>query len=308
MTVTAPPTTPATTLPTTPWAAGRLHGGGAATLLFGRMFEDPAIELEAFGAPCSVLAIASAGDVPMALAAAGHHVTAVDINPAQIDYARRRLAGGAPRLGQADRVMAAGRAALRPAGWGRRRLERLSGMDDCDEQVAEWRRLTSGPSGVALRALLAPAALKFGYRDAFARPAATLRRQVPGRIERGMAIHRNADNPWAALLLTGGWPDDRPDPAWQNGSIDLALADVVAHLEAVPPGTYDAFTLSNVLDGAPDAFGRRLFSALRHAGRPRAAVVLRSLLAPSSPAEASTALRDRALLWGGIRITTVEQL
>lgn len=303
MTAVAPPTPT-----TTPWAAGRLHGGGAATLLFGRMFEDPAIELEAFGAPCSVLAIASAGDLPMALAAAGHHVTAVDINPAQVDYARRRLAGGAPRPGQADRVMAAGRAALRPAGWGRRRLERLAAMDDCDAQVAEWRRLTSGPSGAALRVLLAPAALKLGYRDAFARPAATLRRQVPGRIERGLAIHRNADNPWAALLLTGAWPDDRPDPPWQNGSIDLAVADVVAHLEAVPPGTYDAFTLSNVLDGAPDEFGRRLFAALRRAGRPGAVVVLRTLLAPASPAEASTAVRDRALLWGGIRITTVEQL
>jgi hypothetical protein len=294
--------------PTTPWSAGRLRGGGAATLLFGRMFEDPAIELEAFGQRRSVLAIASAGDVPMALAAAGHHVTAVDINPAQIDYASARLAGGPPRAGQADRVMAAGRAALRPAGWSRRRLEALRAMDDRDEQVAEWRRLTSGASGAALRALLAPAALKLGYRGAFARPAATLRRQVPDRIERGMALHPNATNPWAGLLLTGRWPDDEPDPAWRNGTIDLAVADVAAHLEEVRAGTYDAFTLSNVLDGTPDEYGRRLFEALRHAGRPGAVVVLRTLLAPASPAEAEAATRDRALLWGGIRITTVEQL
>ena len=294
--------------PATPWSAGRLHGAGAATLLFGRMFEDPAIELEAFGEPCRVLAIASAGDVPMALAAAGHHVTAVDINPAQVSYARKRLAGGAPRPGQADRVMAAGRAALRPLGWGRRRLERLAAMDDCDGQVGEWRRLTSGASGAALRALLAPAALKLGYRDAFARPAATLRRQVPSRIGRGMAAHPNATNPWARLLLTGAWPADRPDPAYEHGSLDLAVADVAAHLEAVPPATYDAFSLSNVLDGAPAAYGRRLFDALRHAGRPGAVVVLRTLLAPATQAEADAALRDRALLWGGIRITTVEQL
>lgn len=296
------------TPPATPWATGRLHGGGGLTLLFGRMFEDPLVELEAFSGRSRILSIASAGDVAMALAEAGHLVTAVDINPAQVAYVRDRLDGGPTRPGQADRLLAAGRTALRVAGWSRTRLERLSAMDDPEAQVAAWRSLTSGPSGLALRALLAPSALRLGYRDDFARSIANLRHDLPLRIERRLGAHSNADNPWARLLLTGRWPEDRPSPSVAPGAVELVVDDVAAHLEAAPAGSYDGFALSNVLDGAPASYRPRLVAALRAAGVPGSVVVLRTLATATSPDDAAAAHRDRALLWGGLVISTVEAL
>ena len=48
---------------TTPWASGRFDAGsGEPRLLFGRTFEDPAIELDLFPVDGEILCIASAGD------------------------------------------------------------------------------------------------------------------------------------------------------------------------------------------------------------------------------------------------------
>jgi hypothetical protein len=49
--------------------------GRSSQLLFGAMYEDPAIELEAFPPQSRVFSIASAGCTARALAAAGHDVT-----------------------------------------------------------------------------------------------------------------------------------------------------------------------------------------------------------------------------------------
>lgn len=71
------------------WRRGRLRGrgrgrpGGGPELLFGRMHEDPALELALFPPRSRVVCIASAGCTAFALAAAGHEVTAVDVNPAR---------------------------------------------------------------------------------------------------------------------------------------------------------------------------------------------------------------------------------
>ena len=111
---------------TTPWAAGRLDGRqGPPRLLFGRTFEDPAIEDGLFPAGGTVLCIASAGDTARALAATGRSVIAVDINGAQIDEVRRRLEGHPARTGAAERLLAVGRALLAPVGWRPARLERF---------------------------------------------------------------------------------------------------------------------------------------------------------------------------------------
>lgn len=274
------------------------------------MYEDPAIELQAFRDQPRVLAVASAGDTALALARAGHLVTAVDINPAQAAYASDRVGGGPPRRGQADRLLALGRLSLRPAGWTRSRLDALAAMTDRPSQVVEWRHLTSGLSGAALRALFAPAMLRLGYRADFARSAASLHRQLPRRIERGMTVHANASNPWARLLLTGAWPErpEAPGIGTGPGSVVVHVDDVASHLEAVPSGTYDALALSNVLDGAPAHERSRLVAAARHAGAPGAVVVLRTLLRAPDASAAATAATDRALIWGGITTSTVEDL
>ena len=101
----------------TPWEAGRFDAkGGPKRILFGRMYEDAAIEQAAFRAGGRVFCIASAGCTAMA-SAPRHRVTAVDINPVQLAYAEQRAAGGADanRLGRARRR-------LRPAAHGAVRL------------------------------------------------------------------------------------------------------------------------------------------------------------------------------------------
>ncbi|HXJ82209.1 MAG TPA: DUF3419 family protein, partial [Candidatus Methylomirabilis sp.] len=73
------------------WRKGRLDDReGPTEILFGRMYEDSAIELGAFRPGARVFCIASAGCTAIALSQR-HEVIAVDINPAQIAYTRRRL-------------------------------------------------------------------------------------------------------------------------------------------------------------------------------------------------------------------------
>ncbi|MCG6494089.1 DUF3419 family protein [Kitasatospora sp. A2-31] len=310
----------ATARPATPWAEGRLLAvqPRCPRILFGRMYEDPAVELAAFPAPgagARVLCIASAGDTAATLAAAGHQVTAVDLNPAQLDYARARLHYGAPAVaGAAERLLSAGRAtagALLPA-WRTSELERFLRLDDLAAQGEHWRRTLDGPGlRLLLTAALRPAgALAVGLRPAFRcvvphRFDAVLR----ARLARGFARHANAPNPWAWRLLLGReqpWtdppsPGPEVDTAGTVPFVRLLLADVVEHLERSPAGHYDAVTLSNVLDGPGPAFARRLRAAVRHAVRPGGVAVLRSIREPG-PSGPGVAAEDRSLLWGVVRV------
>ncbi|WP_395298080.1 DUF3419 family protein [Kitasatospora hibisci] len=309
-----------TARPATPWSEGRLLAvrPRGPRILFGRMYEDPAVELAAFPPPrtgARVLCIASAGDTAAALAAAGHQVTAVDINPAQLDYARARLHYGAPAAaGTAERLLSAGRAtagALLPA-WRKSEVERFVRLDDPAAQDEHWRRSLDGPGiRLLLTAALRPAgALAVGLRPAFRcvvphRFDAVLR----ARLARGFARHPNAANPWAWRLLLGRElpgtdlpaPGQEVDVAGAVPIVRLLLADVVEHLERSPAGHYDAVTLSNVLDGPGPAFARRLRAAVRRAVRPGGVAVLRSIREPG-PAGPGAAAEDRSLLWGVVRV------
>ena len=53
----------------------------------------------------------------------------------------------------------------------------------------------------------------------------------------------------------------------------------VPNLEAVPEGSFDGFTLSNILDGAEDSYRARLFAAVKRAAAPDAAVVVATVRA-----------------------------
>src|SRR5260370_40174669 len=94
---------------TTPWQRGRLDARrGKPRLLFGQMYEDSDIEAEVLPSAWRVFCIASAGSTSMTLAWRGLSVSAVDINPAQLDYVRVLLEGEAPCLWTAGRFLYAG--------------------------------------------------------------------------------------------------------------------------------------------------------------------------------------------------------
>lgn len=269
------------------WAAGRLR-----RLLFGRMYEDHGVELSVFPPGARVLTIASAGDTTAALAAAGHRVTAVDINPVQLAYARQRLAGGPTRTGSAERVLNAGRAAVRallPA-WRPAAMTDFLQLTDVAAQAAYWRDELDRP---AFRALLSAAlrplaaVLPRGLREvAGGRLDAILRR----RVADALGSYPNASNQWARQLFLGAYPDPLP-----VADVDWVCADVVDHLASVPAGWYGAASLSNILDGPPlDG----LAAALRRAVH--GPVVIRTF-GDRSPLPGRR-IPDRALLWGSATV------
>ncbi len=284
----------------TPWSAGRIltAQSGGPRLLFGRMYEDPRIELRAFpAAPARVLCIASAGDMAAALAHAGHEVTAVDVNPRQLAYAASRVTHGAPaRIGTAEHLTAVGRcAAAALPGWRPAELAAFLELDEPARQVAWWRTRLDGPGlrllmGAALRPAGPLAALlRPGFRGVVpARFDAVLRQRLAGTVAR----HPNTDNPLLRLLLVGRVPDPAPVVG-----VRFVHTEVAEHLESVIPGSYDAVTLSNVLDGPGGSYARRLRAAVERAVRPGGVAVLRSFRGSGQPTD------DRCPLWGTVRLT-----
>ena len=287
----------------TAWSAGRLDGvRGPPRVLFGRMYEDSRIELATFGPGTRVFCIASAGCTAMQLAA-GRRVVAVDINPAQLDYAASRLAGGPMVRGRAETLMGFGRPLLAAAGWSARRMRAFLDLAEPAQQVAWWRRdFDTRRFRAGMRVLFSAATLRAGYASPLVaslppRFADVMR----ARMERCFATHPNRDNPFARALLLGELRDDAPVPRPAN--VELVRADAAAYLEAAPAGSFDGFTLSNILDGANATYRDRLFRAVRRAACPGAMVVLRGFGEPASFMTTNRAADDRSMLWGVVWVT-----
>ena len=151
--------------PETPWEGGRIdRRTGGPELLFGQMYEDSAVELEVFEPGGRIFCIASAGCTSFDLAARGDDVTAVDINPAQVAYVRRRLAGEAIERGRIDRRFDRMRQIAPALGWTRAMLERFCDLDDTGEQHEFWRRsLDTRRLRLALAAAFSPRLLRRIY-------------------------------------------------------------------------------------------------------------------------------------------------
>jgi S-adenosylmethionine:diacylglycerol 3-amino-3-carboxypropyl transferase len=261
-----------------------------APLLFGRSYEDAAIELAAFRPQSRVFAIAESGETARALAAAGHHVTAVDINPRQVDYAR----GAAQKDGRVERVLAIGR---RSTGWSAARIREFLALTDLAEQVDYWDRiLDTRRFRFAMDSLLL---LRFAFaRHLTAFLPAHFGNVIRARLRRCWATHSNRINPFAWRLLLGA-----AQPAYNSMvPIEFACDDAAAYLESSLPGSFDAFALSNILDGATTSYCRRLQAAVSRAASPGATVVIRSFAEPHIGVRDNRAAADRSPLWGTVHV------
>jgi len=292
----------------TAWKSGRFdarHGPGE--VLFGRMYEDASIELAAFRPGGRVFCIASAGCTAMSLAWR-HEVVAVDINPVQLAYAERRIAGERTTPGVAERAMNTVRSLAWTVGWSSSKLRTFLDLQVPSAQSSFWhdhldtRRFRAAFDGMlsltALRAVYAEPFLDFLPR----RLGAVLR----GRMERCFARHPNAANPYARALLLGESSEDPPAPA--ASAIRLVHADAATYLEDQPSGSFDAFTLSNILDGADGAYAPRLMAAVKRAAAPGAVCVLRSFREPAGNLPANRAADDRSMLWGVVDVREAASL
>jgi Protein of unknown function (DUF3419) len=284
----------------TSWERGRLDARrGSPRLLFGRMHEDVAIELGAFQPGGRVFCIASAGCTAMALAAE-HEVVAVDLNPAQLAYVERRLAGSSIEDGMAECLLTRARTFWPLLGWDRRRLRAFLELGDPAEQIVFWRgHLENRRFRAALWFLFSLPTLRLVYSaallDSLPPHFGTI---IRSRLERGFARHPNRSNPYARALLSGEY--EPPAPA--RGEIELVQSDAATYLEAQPPRSLDGFALSNILDGANQAYRQRLFRAVQRAAAPDAVVVLRSFREPARAIATNCAAQDRSLLWGVVDV------
>ncbi|MEO6773645.1 MAG: DUF3419 family protein [Kofleriaceae bacterium] len=307
---------------TTPYHLGRLDGrAGSSKVLFGRMYEDAAIELAAFRPDSRVFCIASAGCTAMQLAAQ-HEVVALDINRAQLTYADARLHGAPASRGTAERIMTFARAFAPLVGWTPKRLRAFVELDDPPAQLAIWNtELDTRRLHAAFGALFSVTALRTAY-------ASPLLESLPprlgavmiARMARCFARHPNRTNPYVRALLLGelaaappprnGVPRTGVPRAGsaRAGSIDLVLGDAAAWLELAPVASFDAFTLSNILDGASAAYHRRLVAAVRRAAAPEAVVVSRSFAEPARSLPTNRAAEDRAMLWGIVDVRPASEL
>jgi S-adenosylmethionine:diacylglycerol 3-amino-3-carboxypropyl transferase len=280
----------------TAWTDGRFdQRSGPRLILFGRMYEDSSIEQNVFKAGSRILSIASAGCTAMDLAPR-HQVVAVDINPAQLEYARQRQAGSPAIHGLAEQVMGARRVMAPLVGWSAKRLATFLDLEDPAEQTAFWHQhLNTLRFRISFDRLMSIPVLRNVYASPFlqflpSRFGAVLR----SRMERCFALHSNRSNPYPRALLLGELPPVPKD----HGDIQFVQADVVDFLFSEPEGSYHGFTLSNILDGATAAFQRRLLLALEKAAAPGAIVVLRSFREPVTQSPYNLAATDRSLLWG----------
>ncbi len=266
-------------------------------LLFGQTYEDSEIERRAFPPGCKVFCIASAGCTAIALSR-DHDVTAVDVNPAQVEYARSRAAGAPRRLGLLDRLVRVQRGALIAAGWTRKRLDRFLQFSDCAEQLAFWHaHLNTRMFRALFDCKLAADSLgmRLITRDRGLPSGSIIRK----RVERGLARYPNRSNPYAHRLFGGPGGELPKAPVHR---IEFKTVDALAFLESVPPGSFEGFSLSNIADGATADFRKRLLAAVRHAASGDAMAVLRSVREPEDDAADECAAQDRTLVWGSIQV------
>lgn len=292
----------------TVWERGRLDARvGPRQVLFGRMYEDASIELEAFKPGARVMCIASAGCTAMKLAP-HHQVVAVDINPVQLAYAQRRIDGDPGFRGRAERIMDFLRFFAPLAGWWPSKVRAFVDFDDLEAQMSYWQdeldtwRFRKGIdllfSVTALRAAYSPRLLDFLPK----RLGAVMR----GRMERCFARHPNRSNPFARALLLGELTPAPPPPEARD--IQLVHGDAAHFLEQQPPGSFDAFTLSNILDGADENYRHRLFAALKRAAAPDAVSVIRSFGNAEADSRWNRAADDRSMLWGSVLVRPVAEI
>jgi S-adenosylmethionine:diacylglycerol 3-amino-3-carboxypropyl transferase len=292
----------------TRWERGRLDARvGPRQVLFGRMYEDTSVELDVFRPGSRVLCIASAGCTAMKLAP-HHEVVAIDINPVQLEYAARRIEGDPGFRGKAERVMDFMRFFAPLAGWWPSRVRAFVELDDPAEQMQYWNReLNTWRFRAALDGLFSFTALRSVYAPRFLDFLPKRLGQVMrSRMERNFARHPNRTNPYVRSLLLGELSSDPTPP--EAGRIQLVHSDAAGYLESQPAGSFDGFTLSNILDGVDDAYRERLFAAVKRAATRDATTVLRSFGDAEADSPANRAEDDRAMLWGTVLVRRADEL
>lgn len=284
---------------------GRASANARQRLLHGWDWADARIELAELAPRSRVLASGGAGELIAALVEAGHEVTAIGSNRSQLEYAKRRLAGGDFEPGAAERLFDLGRGMVRAASpaWSRRRMRQFLQEDDPLKAEQAWKdRLDNRSLASILKTLLGPAGSLSALvlRD-FATPIPPhFDEAIRGRIARALRKHAPRENPFAWRLLLGEELPGHRLPQVDSSRVRWLDEPLLDHLERVDAAAYDAATLSNITDGAEERWVRDLRKAAVRAVAPGGPVIARSFATTMDDDAAKRARRDRAMLWGSI--------
>lgn len=231
-----------------------------------------------------------------------HEVVAVDVNPVQLEYAARRIEGDPGFRGRAERVMDFMRFFAPLAGWWPSRVRTFVELADPNAQMAYWNQtLNTWRFRAALDGLFSVTALRSVYAPRFLDfLPKRLGRVMRSRMERCFGRHANRTNPYVRSLLLGELTPMVSPPEAER--IELVQADAATYLESVAPGSFDGFTLSNILDGVDDDYRDRLFAAIQRAAAPEAMTVIRSFGDAGANSADNRAADDRSMLWGTVLV------
>ena len=280
---------------------GRVEG-----ILFGRMYEDAAIEQAAFPPGGHVFCIASAGCTAMALAPRHRDCGRHQPGAARICRAPRRRRADARRRGGAyGRHRPAAHGAIRLAAPQPRGVPRARRSRGTDRRfgIAAWTRSAFAwpPTFCSGRAWL---------RLVYAAPFLQI---LPPRFGRGDA--RAA----GALLEDPSQPHQRVCPGLAPRGVTSGLP---ARSASDSVGMYGRCLVSRIVptgklrcvhslehsDGAPDSYRDRLMTAVRRSRLAESLVILRSFAEPRSDSSTNLAARDRSMLWGVVDVRRVHSL
>jgi len=253
----------------------------------------------------------AAADVEQALRGARLERAARDASAGRVELRAARgdrrdaLAGGPFEPGAAERLFDLGRGMVRAASpaWSRRRVRQFLQQDDPLRAAAEWeQRLDNRTLASILRTMLGPAgALSALILRDFSTPIPPhFDEAIRGRIARALRKHAPADNPFAWRLLLG---EDLPRhrlPRVDAASVEWVDEPLLDHLERAARGSYDAISLSNVIDGADERWVRDLRKAAIRTVAPGGPIIARSFATTMDDDAAKRARRDRAMLWGSV--------
>ena len=163
-------------------------------------------------------------------------------NPVQLAYARRRIQGSAAITGDADRAMNFARMFMPLVGWNRSLVEEFLALSDPPEQLDFWReRLDTRRFRAGFDLLLSRPLLRLVYAPQFLSflplGFGTIMRE---RWERCFALHPNAANPYARLLLLGDANALTANSSGQApGQIEFVEGDAAGYLESCEAGCFE---------------------------------------------------------------------
>ncbi len=286
--------------------------------MFGQVREDVGVErwlVSRHGAVGRAVVIASAGCTAISLLdLVSERLTAVDINPAQVEFVRwkvelmRRVELGKFRRelfdgrraransGIVDRILATLRWLLHVGVHSRGFVEDFLRMDSVPNQArrfdAEW---DTWRWRLATEVAFNPLALRAGYGGEVARALpGSLAQLVRSRVRRTLTGFPANSNGYAWQSLAGrpgageaGLPYFAREAEYARlrarlGKLDFACADVAAWLRGQPAESIDFFGLSNVLELTGAERTRGLLREVERTARSGAVVCLRSILPVSA--------------------------